>query len=1258
MTQTNDRTYNELLTDDKFLSAAYHSLRALGENVGNDRKQVLDLFLTKRRYFDTNVASTFAQGDRVKDMSDEAKRAYVYALDEVDKMPTMFAGGSAPKWKALKDYAIAGATDPTNLLSILAGAFTLGTGGAAIWGAKEAAKQGVKETLKAKVRALGNKAVLKSLAVEGTVAGAGGTTSALRRQNVDMDLGRREKNNYNYLEAGAQGLLEGILSPVAGAGINIGGTAIKGLTKGTVGQVDKLTGNKISNSQDLANVRNFLAKWLLPQGGLDATTARSLEMSEGAFKPIKDKAEKVSNNIDRAWRKDFTDNDIDLINLAMEGDKSALKEISSRSPDMNNALTEFFDLRNMAYKEATDPAIKSSAFLQNIWKKNPNYVRDVYERYTTVSREPFDKWIEKPENKSMVKEFTELVQTDANLAQRLKIRDTKGNVLITDPDQIENIIKTEMRYQYDPKLRNKSKLGALKSKDKSLNPALKKLLGINANPAIRATETIAGIIEPVTDIRMAGTLADSLLNRGLAFSGPNRDTLAREAGINERLVKLITKRGQGGKKLEDASPFTIRGNLYSKELEDVWVPKSLADKLKVMVDNQQVKITEKNSILNGIAAAQGYMKKGKTVYNPFGHIRNMYGMLQYTANSGNYRGIADYVKFLTSKTTTKEDKQAFLDNISRLGLKGSAVELNQILNRIKGAARTQDGMQRFIQGVGSFGVSELERTGIGKRTSDALTNLYGKTDDIGKIMTFMSERHKAGKLWNALDNTSKEAARLKYINDFGQPLDNKGKALTGKAFDNKVIDEMATQKALDVVPVYSRIPKVLEAMRGIPVVGSFTAFPAENLRNKYKILKLGAEEIRDGFELGWNTKAGKELVKTGSNRLLAQGTFAGSTTAAAYVYNSVMGTDTAMDMIRDASPEWEKYHALQVRPGDDGKLYVTDLSYLNPDQYVLDMIMPLMVTAANGEDILTTLDNGMESVIQNMYEPFIDPSLASTFSKEMLTFITEGAKKVMPVLEADEKKMYNSLAKAYKITEPGAIKLARELAGDFNAFEAFGQTGKNLQKTLDPLYYGEKRKDFDDAVDTAQFFAKYGINVKNPLTIFPAFSLKEREFDPQKQMAFAVKNLMGKSNKEWTNFNNELKNNLQDPELSVSPISLLESYKEALEENYVAQQGVSNLLSSFVKYYGVKETNKLINKKVIKNAGQLSSKEIRALFQNKFAAPELPDSFWQDLKEANPRYSYDVIVPLKRKFNELYKYYNRKNLGEDLPEINISKGNN
>ena len=37
----------------------------------------------------------------------------------------------APTSKLIKDYLVAGVTDPTNLLSILAGAFTFGAGGAA-----------------------------------------------------------------------------------------------------------------------------------------------------------------------------------------------------------------------------------------------------------------------------------------------------------------------------------------------------------------------------------------------------------------------------------------------------------------------------------------------------------------------------------------------------------------------------------------------------------------------------------------------------------------------------------------------------------------------------------------------------------------------------------------------------------------------------------------------------------------------------------------------------------------------------------------------------------------------------------------------------------------------------------------------------------------------------------------------------------------------------------------------------------------------
>ena len=91
--------------------------------------------------------------------------------------------------------------------------------------------------------------------------------------------------------------------------------------------------------------------------------------------------------------------------------------------------------------------------------------------------------------------------------------------------------------------------------------------------------------------------------------------------------------------------------------------------------------------------------------------------------------------------------------------------------------------------------------------------------------------------------------RKNYADSFGEEVvlsDASPKVL--KAFDNKVLDEMAVEKVMNIVPIYSRIPKILEYMRGIPIIGSFTAFPAENMRNKYKLFELAGNEIREGYE--------------------------------------------------------------------------------------------------------------------------------------------------------------------------------------------------------------------------------------------------------------------------------------------------------------------------------------------------------------------------------------------------------------------------
>ena len=204
-------TYEGLLQDQDVIDSMYYSLESLGEPVAyGDNKEILDTFLTKKRYFDTNLLSTIGVASDVEGMDDVDRQLLARSMNAVDQLPN-FGEGSAPKGAAIADYFLAGVSDPTNLASAVAGAFTLGAGGAAGLAVKEAAKQGVKQALKAKIKNFASPAVLKSLAAEGTVAGAGGAYQGYEKQSVEKDIGLRKE--IDPTTVALQGILEAVQSP-------------------------------------------------------------------------------------------------------------------------------------------------------------------------------------------------------------------------------------------------------------------------------------------------------------------------------------------------------------------------------------------------------------------------------------------------------------------------------------------------------------------------------------------------------------------------------------------------------------------------------------------------------------------------------------------------------------------------------------------------------------------------------------------------------------------------------------------------------------------------------------------------------------------------------------------------------------------------------------------------------------------------------------------------------------------------------------
>ena len=1292
-------TYDDLLKDDNFLRDAYKALTGMGYNVSKKRGDILDSFLQKRRYFDVNIASTITQGDNIKDLSEENKLNLRNALDKTDELPPIFKKGSAPKWRAIRDYALAGVSDPTNLISIITGAFTLGTSTSVIFGAKEAAKQGIKNRLKAKANALVSKPVLKAMAVEGGISGAGGSTQNKLSQDVDMELGRREKGDYDISSIILQGTVEGVASPLAGGLLNLSGTAAAQGIKG----LGKVTG--VNDSQFVKNTQNFLEKWFMPAAGIDEISLRNIEIGDSAFRKVRQDAEDISEDIERIYKRDFpnqTQGDIDLINRAMQKDeslldetKTAIDDLRNVSPDMADAITRFDELRKNVYKIVRDKDLKTSPKVQRIFRRSNKYTRDIYETYTQAAREPLQKFLARPENEELFENFVGFTLKDDNtkFGKIFGVRDTKTGKLksFADPNspdfdesKLNNVLMNEFKNLYTPSLRKKTKYGALKSKDVELPDVLKQIYGLNLNPAVRALQTISGIVEPVADLRIASGLGESLLRRNLAVYKPGRfdaSEAAAELGVDEA-VPLIASKSFKDQKREAISkaPFTIRGDIFDPELGNVYIPKELADKISAMTD--RTGYLSKNEFLGpfaqAFAASQGYMKKGKTVYSPFAHVRNFLGAMQNVANSGNWTGIGKYTQGI--RKLPKAEKEEFFNRMKMLGIEGTNVELNQILNRLSDLAEiSEDNLKGFsgwsarnIVRVTSLGVSSAEKTKPGRAISRKLERLYTKTDDLGKMMAFLGERSKAQKMFDEMTDVQKNNFRQMYRDSFPDdiPVERVAKRQVTKKgqptktqtrfkkqfetnldkFDSRMLDEFATEKALNVMPVYSRIPRILEKMRGIPVIGSFTAFPAENLRNKYNVLRLGAEEIRDGFALGNNS-----LIRTGANRLLSQGAVASAPVVAAYVYNEANGTDKVMPFIRKSFPEWARYHALQIRKrinkqGED-EYAVTDLSYNNPDQFVLDIIGPLMVSAANGEDVSENLDRLFKDVIIGTTEPFVDKSLALQYAEEALGFIRA----------TDELTAANKLARMYKIAEPGLLKNLREIAGDVGAYQALDKfsgvigskatPGSFLQSRLEPLYYGEKRRYINDAASVAGYLSEVGLVGDNFLIPFTPAS-RETVFNPKKQLGFAVKTLMKNANSDFNISSSEIKKRLQDTEANFTLKGMLDLYKDSVEEQFAAQQGVHELIQELSNFKSLDEIKKILKSKDIKQASGLSDKEINNLAKGIFTPPKFDNTFFKELRKNYPEMS-SKIPYISTQFIKLYNKYTDRKLINDLPEINI-----
>ena len=1269
-------TYDSLQEDDLFLSAAYHSMRDLGYNDVDpaNPKDILDTFIENKRYFDTNLIYTIAEGNDIVDLPDDSKKMFAYALDRINKMPDFYEEGGTGWASALGDYLGAAVTDPTNIASALAGFFTAGAGSAAIQAGKEAAKQTVANALKGRLMSAVSKPMLKSYAAEGVVAGAGaavqefglGTGPGIQGVNVDLGL----QDDVDYAEGVKRIFLEGTLSPIAGASANLFLGSVKDAVISPA--LRSSVGKSIADSTAISQTANYLKNNFLPLASLEEVPVRLMERTTSESRPVMELMEKLTTRIDDTVQKTFTGedgkinpDDLELINYAMGtspkqtkrpkapkiSSLEALTKLEKKSPELVAQIKEFHDYTRQL-QEMAGSATHLNAKGQGIYKYNPDqpYARDIYEKFVNVQRKDFDKWLELPENKSIKLDLFNFYKKNKSswgtLAENpakdggAGLFDKKGKPLYKSEAEKEAILDKRLRELYAPDPTKRTKRGPTLEKEKNIPELIKRIYGKNFNPAVRALETTQGIVDSSARIRLASSLSDSLVNQGKAARANTPEGAALQLGIDDDMVPLVTGMDFSGTPtpINKNAAFILDTELVDDALLNTYVPKKDAELLKSIseqFDGRKFEFSSDsrfgpgvNQFLDLFAGIQGYIKKNKTVYSLQAQARNALGAVQYTIGSGNGRGLYDGIKYLAS--ATPERKKEIMDTIDKLGLKGSSLDIGQILNRIGELDNINDmgAIRKTILNIATLGTPYLEKTKTLKGIADLAQKTYVASDDIGKIASFLRERKRSEAIWNKRSDVEKDALRKQFSDRFGYNPKRKD-------FDARLLDEDAVSKVMNLLPVYSRIPLILEKARGVPIVGSFTAFPAENLRNKYNLFKLAGEEMAEGFATG-----NSALRNAGMARLASQATVAAAPSIAAYYYNQMEDTTKVSNALRKSLAPWEKNHALAIRKDKKtGKYYYTDLSYNMPDQYALDFIMPFLTDVANGKNVTESLDKHFKEMLYRQASTFLEPSIAVQQGQAYINLFKA-------INDGDLDSAGDFFAETFKLAESGILKMAREMGTDL------GLMPDGLERNFNRLYTGEDRKYLEDSGSLSTWMAKHAFNAKYSPFLLPwTMGSKEREFNPVKNFGFAARTLMKNSKDVRQTGLKNIKEQLLDPAIGVDWNYIANKYDEMLSTDFAAYQQLAEMAGAFKEFMSPKEFTELLNNKDAR--GSIGKDNIAALRNNLFRLTKgkrlsnIKSDLIKSIRQKNPSISLSELV---RFFSQIEQPYQNRRLSLDAPD--------
>ena len=339
-------------------------------------------------------------------------------------------------------------------------------------------------------------------------------------------------------------------------------------------------------------------------------------------------------------------------------------------------------------------------------------------------------------------------------------------------------------------------------------------------------------------------------------------------------------------------------------------------------------------------------QKMTIVPNPGAQVRNIAGnglMLAANANLGRQTDFSDMFKIFTLSLSDLDEA-----GLTRLAKKISLSGVEDTSLVVRALQDFRRAGEDLVSSQGKMAKAiDLFQDNI--PFMQTFEKVYSDSDSFFKGLALLGEEKKILNAFEAagLDPTNPDV----YKAFVDQGLAKRYSSGVTEFGDTKLLpyEIMAADAVKDTMPIYPRIGKAVKALDIFPLLGNFTSFASENIRNSANILDRGLKEMSFTVPPELRQKIGEEAASTLEKQIRG----AGAQRLASFMAVATIGPNQAVKASMYATGTTpEEYEAMQRLNADfmdghqmvilnndhKGKIDCIDLSYVSPYAFVLDPI--------------------------------------------------------------------------------------------------------------------------------------------------------------------------------------------------------------------------------------------------------------------------------------------------------------------------------